>query len=68
MQAPGRSSSHDESFFGEVYSTPTAREMRRMTIVKEMQIWTMARILAQRASNGASVGPKVELCVSAIKR
>src|SRR5205823_12625042 len=50
------------------YSTPTARDMSRMTIVKEMQIWTIARILAHRANSGASVGPKVELCVSAIKR
>jgi hypothetical protein len=30
-------------------------------MLSEMKIWTMERTLAQRASNGASVGPKVEL-------
>ena len=33
-----------------------------------MKIWQMARSFAQRANSGASVGPKVELCVKAIKR
>jgi hypothetical protein len=57
-----------EQRFQVSYSTPMAREMRTMTIVNEMQIWAMVSSLAQRASSGASVGPKVELCVSAIKR
>ena len=50
------------------YKTPTAREISRTTIVREIKIWTIARIFAQRASNGASVGPKVELCVNATNR
>ncbi len=49
-------------------STPTAREMSKMTMLREMDIWIMTKILAQRASNGASVGPKVELWVKAMKR
>ena len=50
------------------YNTPMAREMRRITMLSEMKIWIMARILAQRARSGASVGPKVELWVKATKR
>ena len=50
------------------YSTPTAREISRMTMLSEMKTCTMANIFAQRASKGASVGPKVELCVNATKR
>lgn len=53
---------------GVPYKTPTAREISSTTMVKEIKIWTIARIFAQRASNGASVGPKVELCVKATKR
>ena len=49
-------------------STPTAREIRRITMLSEMNICIMARIFAQRASSGASVGPKVELWVNATKR
>jgi hypothetical protein len=50
------------------YKPPTACEISRTTIVREIKIWTIARIFAQRASNGASVGPKVELCVKATNR
>ena len=50
------------------YKPPTACEISRTTIVREIKIWTIARIFAQRASNGASVGPKVELCVNATNR
>jgi hypothetical protein len=34
----------------------------------EMEIWIMAKTFAHLASNGASVGPNVELCVNATKR
>jgi len=37
-------------------------------MLSEMKIWIMANILAQRPSNGASVGPKVELCVNETKK
>src|ERR1700747_378255 len=50
------------------YSTPTAREINRMTMLSEIQICTMERSLTQRARSGASVGPKVELWVNAINR
>ena len=50
------------------YKTPTAREISRTTIVREIKIWIIARIFAQRASTGASVGPKVELCVNATNK
>lgn len=50
------------------YKTPTAREISRTTIVSEIEIWVIVRTFAQRASTGASVGPKVELCVKAINR
>jgi cytochrome c peroxidase len=50
------------------YSTPTAREISRITMLNEMKICIIARIFAQRASSGASVGPKVELWVKATKR
>lgn len=50
------------------YKTPTACEISRTTMVREIKIWTIARIFAQRASNGESVGPKVELCVNATNR
>ena len=43
------------------HSAPTAREIKSTTIESEMKTWIMARIFAQRASSGASVGPKVEL-------
>src|SRR6266446_5353665 len=49
-------------------STPTAREMSRITMLSEIKTWIMASTLAQRASNGASVGPKVELWVNATNR
>jgi hypothetical protein len=39
-----------------------------MTIVSEIVICIMVKSFAQRASSGASVGPKVELWVSATKR
>jgi len=51
-----------------VYKTPTAREISRTTIVSEIEIWVIAKTFAQRASSGASVGPKVELCVKATNR
>ena len=41
------------------YSTPTAREIRSMTILNEMKICTMVSSFTQRARRGASVGPKV---------
>ena len=50
------------------YITPTAREMSKITIVSEIKIWIIARTFAQRASSGASVGPKVELWVKATNR
>jgi len=50
------------------YKTPTAREISRTTIVSEIEIWVIAKTFAQRASSGASVGPKVELCVKATNR
>ena len=50
------------------YKTPTACEISRTTMVREIKIWTIARIFAQRASKGESVGPKVELCVNATNR
>ena len=49
------------------HRTPTAREINKMIIVSEIKIWIIAKTFAQRASNGASVGPKVELCVKATK-
>ena len=66
--APIESSGNSSALSAVPYSTPTAREMRRITILNEMEIWIIAKILAQRASNGASVGPKVELWVKATKR
>jgi hypothetical protein len=50
------------------YNTPTAREISKITMLNEMKTWIIARIFAQRASKGESVGPKVELCVKATKR
>jgi hypothetical protein len=50
------------------YKTPTARAINRTTIVSEIKIWVIAKTFAQRASTGASVGPKVELCVKATNR
>ena len=50
------------------YKTPTACEISRTTMVREIKIWTIARTFAQRASKGESVGPKVELCVNATNR
>jgi hypothetical protein len=50
------------------YKTPAAREIRRITMLSEMKICIIARIFAQRARSGASVGPKVELWVKATKR
>jgi hypothetical protein len=50
------------------YIAPTAREISKTTIVSEIKIWIIVRIFAQRASNGASVGPNVELWVKATKR
>ena len=42
--------------------------MRRITMLKEIEIWIIAKILAQRANKGASVGPKVELWVKETKK
>ena len=53
---------------GVPYKTPTACEISRTTMVREIKIWTIARTFAQRASKGESVGPKVELCVNATNR
>ena len=50
------------------YNTPTACEISRTTIVREINTWIIARTFAQRASSGASVGPKVELCVKATNK
>jgi len=50
------------------YKIPTAREMSNTTMLSDMKIWHIARIFAQRASSGASVGPKVELWVNAMNR
>jgi hypothetical protein len=50
------------------YSAPTAPEISKTTIPSEIKIWIIARTFAQRASSGASVGPKVELCVKATNR
>ena len=50
------------------HNAPTAREIRSTTIEREMKTWIIARIFAQRARSGASVGPKVELWVKAMKR
>jgi hypothetical protein len=51
-----------------VYSAPTAAEISKTTMLSEIKIWIIARTFAQRASNGASVGPNVELCVNATNR
>ncbi len=51
-----------------VHSAPTAAEISNTTMQSEIEIWIIARSFAQRASNGASVGPNVELCVKAINR
>ena len=48
------------------YKIPTAREMSNTTMLSDMKIWQIARSFAQRASSGASVGPKVELWVNAM--
>src|SRR4029077_17461913 len=50
------------------YKTPRAREIKSMTMLSEIKICTMVSSFPQRASRGASVGPKVELCVKEIKR
>lgn len=50
------------------YSTPTAREIRSRIMHNDRRICTDARSFAHRASNGASVGPNVELCVNAMNR
>jgi len=42
--------------------------MSKTTMLSEMKIWHIVRPFAQRANTGASVGPKVELVVNAIKR
>src|SRR5438034_10455518 len=52
----------------DAYKPPTACEISRTTMVSEIKIWTIVKTFAQRASNGASVGPKVELCVKATNR
>ena len=41
---------------------------QQYAILSEMKICTTVSSFAQRARRGASVGPKVELCVKAIKR
>ena len=40
--------------------------MSNTTMLSDMKIWQIARSFAQRASSGASVGPKVELWVNAM--
>src|SRR5262249_47041182 len=50
------------------YSTPTAREIRSITMHNDRTICTDANSFAHRANNGASVGPNVELCVNAMNR
>ncbi len=58
----------EQSGFLVVYKIPTAREMSNTTMLSDMKIWHIARSFAQRASSGASVGPKVELWVNAMNR
>src|SRR5216683_3135071 len=54
LGAPGR----------QIQSTPTAREIRTITMVSDMAICIIVKHLDQRPSSGASVGPNVELCVN----
>ena len=58
----------DAAMCADAYSAPTAAEISKTTMQSEIKIWIMARILAQRASSGESVGPNVELCVNATNR
>ena len=51
-----------------VHSAPTAAEISNTTMQSEIEIWIIAKIFAHRASNGASVGPNVELWVTATNR
>src|SRR5438067_13196949 len=54
----------DSSFFYD----PATKKLRKRVEVYPEALHTTVRILAHRASKGASVGPKVELVVQAIKR
>ena len=51
-----------------VHNAPTAPEISNTTMLSEIKIWIIPRTFAHRASSGASVGPKVELCVNATNR
>ena len=65
---PGASGGNFDSDRQISHIAPTAPEISKTTIVSEIKIWIIVRIFAQRASNGASVGPNVELWVKATKR
>ena len=51
-----------------VHSAPMAAEISNTTMQSEIKIWIIDKTFAHRASNGASVGPNVELCVTATNR
>jgi hypothetical protein len=51
-----------------LHKTPTAREIRRTMIVREIRLWAIVKSFAHGVRTGESVGPNVELVVKAMKR